>query len=95
MERSNVLYIEPKKMSAIENHNCEAIAWGSLESKKLNALKERLIEIDGKDGILGNEPELKDCIDIVGESIEINMHQTGHDRSEQGIIDGFMSLDVA
>jgi hypothetical protein len=83
----NVIYVDFRKMERIEDHNCDAIAAGHQEHRKLAGIKTRLQRLDMLDGILGNEPTLTSCIREVEEAMEINHYQTGQDRLEQEILD--------
>jgi len=83
---NNVIHVDFTKMERIEDYNCEAIAAGQHEHKKLSAVRTRLERLDMMDGILGNEPTLTSCIKEVEEAMEVNHFQTSQDRLEQDIL---------
>jgi len=83
---NNLIFVDFTKMERIEDYNCEAIAAGQQEHKKLSAVRTRLERLDMMDGILGNEPTLTSCIKEVEEAMEVNHFQTNQDRLEQDIL---------
>lgn len=90
----NLVYVEFSKMERIEDFNCDAIAAGQHEHRKLFAIKSKLQALDMMDGVLGNEPVLTSCIKEVDEAIEVNHFQTDQDKLEQDIIDDFMPIEA-
>ncbi|MCE5329889.1 hypothetical protein LLG07_06120 [bacterium] len=92
IQSNAVVNMRFKDVEEVQDLNSDAIACNSYEGKLLIVIDNLLDFIDGKDCMIGNEPEVEQAKKVLRQARELNMEGLNKDKKEMRILDDIVPM---